>query len=214
MIHNPEFRDYLETLFLDKGVRVIGAIYNSPTLALTTKPVDTIAGFNGLKIRTFATPLQMEPMKALGVNPTPLALSEVTTALQSGAIDGMLAGMPILTAFKFYDSAKYVTDLKFSEIVSLTLVNEDWFQSQSDEVKAAIIASGRAAEKTVFPWGVANVERANQTWLDHGGEILKLSDGEQAQLMTTFAKVGDALIADKPDVAAVHDKIVAVLDAK
>jgi TRAP-type transport system periplasmic protein len=213
VIHSPDFRDYLETLFLDKGIRIVGAIYNSPTLALTREPVTTIAGFDGLKLRTFASPLQMEPMKALGANPTPLALTEVTPQLQSGGIDGMLAGMPILTAFKFYDSAKHVTDLKFSELVSVTLVNEAWFQSQNAEVKEAILASGRAAEETVFPWGVENVERANQAWLDNGGEIHKLSAEEQAQLMATFTEVGENIIADKPEVVAVYEKITEVLEA-
>ncbi|WP_112322927.1 TRAP transporter substrate-binding protein [Oceanibium sediminis] len=214
VIHNPDFREYLETLFLDKGIRVVGAIYNSPTVVLTTEPVDSIAGFDGLKIRTFASPLQMDPMKSIGVNPTPLALSEVTTQLQSGGIDGMLAGMPILTAFKFYDSAQHVTDLNFSEIVSLTLVNEMWFQAQADEVKEAIIASGRAAEETVFPWGVANVERANAAWVENGGQILKLSEEEQAQLMARFAEVGREVIADNPEVVAVYDRITAVLGAE
>ena len=35
VIHDPAYRDHLETMFLDKGLRVIGAIYNSPTVILT-----------------------------------------------------------------------------------------------------------------------------------------------------------------------------------
>ena len=30
-----KYRDHLETMFLDSGLRVIGAIYNSPTIVLT-----------------------------------------------------------------------------------------------------------------------------------------------------------------------------------
>lgn len=211
VIHDPGFRDYLETLFLNKGLRVIGAIYNSPTLLLSREPVTDLAGFKGLKIRTFASPLQMKPMEALGAIPTPLALSEVTPQLQSGGLDGMLAGMPILTAFKYYDSAKYVTDLKFSELVSLTVVNEMWFQSQSAEVQTALRDAGRAAETTVFPWGVANVERADAAWVENGGEILKLPDDQQATLIAMFAEVGNDLIADKPAVTELRDRMQAIL---
>ena len=171
VIHNPEFRDHLETLYLDKGVRVIGAI------------------------------------------PTPLALSEVTPQLQSGGIDGMLAGMPILTAFKFYDTARHVTDLNFSHLVSMALVNEMWFQNQSSEVREAIRAAGRAAEEAVFDWGVTNVERANGAWLENGGEIHRFSDEEQADMMTRFADVGVATIADQPDVVAEYERILDVLKA-
>ncbi len=212
VIHDKEFRDYLETLFLDKGVRIIGAIFNSPTQILTREPVTTIDGFKGLKVRTFASPLQMEPMKAIGVNPTPLALSEVTPQLQAGGIDGMLAGIPILTAFKFYDTAKHVTNINMNQIVSVTLVNEAWFQSQTDEVKAAIIEAGRAAEETVFPWGVENVERAEKAWLDNGGEVHMLPDDQQAELQETFAKVADDVISGEPDVVEVRDRIISKLE--
>lgn len=212
VIHDPEFREYLETLFLDKGVRIIGAIFNSPTQILTRKPVTTLDGFKGLKVRTFASPLQMEPMKAIGVNPTPLALSEVTPQLQAGGIDGMLAGIPILTAFKFYDTASHVTNIDMNQIVSVTLVNEAWFQSQSDEVKAAIIEAGRAAEETVFPWGVENVKRAEKGWIDNGGEVHMLPDDQQAELHEIFAKVADEVISDNADVVDVRDRIAAKLE--
>ena len=213
VIHNPDFRDHLETMFLNKGVRVIGAIYNSPMLMLTKEPVMALGGVKGLKIRTFASPLQQEPMKAIGALPTPLALSEVVPQLQSGGIDGMLAGMPILTAFKFYDTAQNVTDLNFSHLVSITLVNEAWFQSQTPDVREAIRASGRAAEEAVFDWGVANVQRANKAWEDAGGKIHNLPDAEQAQMMDTFAEVGAETIADQAEVVAEYERILDVLKA-
>lgn len=211
VIHDPAYRDHLETLFLDKGVRVIGAIYNSPTLVLTREPVTTLEGMKGLKIRTFASPLQMKPVEDLGAVPVPLALSEVATQLQSGGLDGMLAGMPILTAFKFYDSAKHVTDLDFSLLVSVTLVNEAWFQSQPADVQTAIRDAGRAAEATVFPWGVENVEKANAAWLAAGGEIHSLSETEQTAMMARFSELGRGLIADQPAVIAEYDRIEAML---
>jgi TRAP-type C4-dicarboxylate transport system substrate-binding protein len=69
------------------------------------KEVDTLAGLNGLKIRTFASPLQIKPMEKLGATPVPLALTEVVPQLQSGGLDGMLVGMPILTPSNITTSA-------------------------------------------------------------------------------------------------------------
>lgn len=214
VIHDAKFRDYMETLFLDKGVRIIGAIFNSPTQMLSSEPVTTLDGFKGLKVRTFASPLQMEPMKAIGSSPSPLALSEVTPQLQAGGIDGMLAGMPILSAFKFYDTAKHVTEFDMNQIVSVTLVNEAWFQTQSVEVQAAIIEAGRAAEVTVFPWGVANLERAKNVWLENGGKIHALSDEQQAEIQTVFAEVAEGIVSGEPEVAEVRDRIMSKLEKK
>lgn len=206
-IHDPEYRDYLETMFLDKGLRVIGAIYNSPTVVFTTKPVTELDQMNGLKIRTFASPMQIKPMELLGATPLPLALSEVVPQLQSGGLDGLLVGMPILTAFKFYDIGKHITDLRFAEIVSVTVVNEDWFQAQPEEVRAAIVEAGRAAEEAVFQWGIDNVERTYGIWGDNGGVVNTLSDEEQAKMEADFATLAAELVAADPAVKAEYDRL-------
>jgi TRAP-type C4-dicarboxylate transport system substrate-binding protein len=213
-IHDPEYRDHLEEMFLDKGLRVIGAIYNSPTVVFTLKDVTTLSGLQGLKIRTFASPLQIKPMELLGATPVPLALTEVIPQLESGGLDGMLVGMPILTAFKYYDVGKNILDMRFAEIVSVTVVNEDWFQMQTDEVKNAIVEAGRAAEEQVFPWGVENVERTYNVWAENGGKVNELSAEDQAKMESEFSALAAELLASQPDVKAEYDRLRALVDAK
>ncbi len=70
--------------------------------------------------------------------------------------------MPILTAFKYYDVAKYVTDLNFSHILSVNLVNEAWFKAQPKDVQEAIRAAGREAEQQVFGWVQNNNKKAKR----------------------------------------------------
>lgn len=214
VIHDPQYRDHIETMFLDRGIRVIGAIYNSPVLALTREPVTSVDGFKGLKIRTFASPLQVKPMEAVGAIATPLPLSEVVPQLQSGGIDGMLAGMPILTAFKYYDIAKNVTDLDFSFIVSMNIVNEAWFQSLSPDVQQAIREAGRAAEDQVFQWGVDNVAKANTIWTDNGGVIHQLPEDQLKAMQGKFEAIGSDIVNADPAVKAEYERLQAVIAAK
>ncbi|XWN31441.1 MAG: TRAP transporter substrate-binding protein [Devosia sp.] len=213
VIHDPQYRDHIETMFLDRGLRVIGAIYNSPVIVLTREPVETVPQMDGLKIRTFASPLQIKPMEAVGAIATPLPLSEVVPQLQSGGIDGMLAGMPILVAFKFYDIAKNVTDLDFSYIVSMNVVNEAWFQSQTPEVQAAIREAGRAAEETVFPWGVENVARTNAAWTENGGVIHQLPDDQRTKMLQEFQEIGTQVVNEDDAVAGEYKRLREVLDS-
>ncbi len=212
-LHDPEYRDHLETMFLDKGLRVIGAIYNSPTVLFTMEDAKTLEDVKGLKIRTFASPLQIKPMEQLGAIPLPLALSEVIPQLQSGGLDGMLVGVPILTAFKYYDVGKYILDLHFAEVVSVTVVNEDWFQMQSEDTKAAIIAAGRAAEEAVYPWGVENVDRSYATWTENGGVITQLPPEEQAEMEEGFAALASELLEGQPEVKAEYERLHALVEA-
>ncbi|MBX3581089.1 MAG: TRAP transporter substrate-binding protein [Rhizobiaceae bacterium] len=213
-IHDPDYRAHLEELFLDKGLRVIGAIYNSPTVVFTMKDVTALDGLKGLKIRTFASPLQIKPMEMLGAIPLPLALTEVVPQLESGGLDGMLVGMPILTAFKYYDVGKNILDLRFAEIVSMTVVNEDWFQMQTQEVKAAIVEAGRAAENQVFPWGVENVQKTYKVWTENGGKVNELSAADQAKMEADFSKLSAELLAAEPAVQAEYDRLRALVDEK
>jgi TRAP-type C4-dicarboxylate transport system substrate-binding protein len=214
VIHDPAYRDHFETLFLERGIRVVGAIYNSPTLVLTKKPAPKLEDLKGLKIRTFASPLQMEPMKSLGAIPVPLALTEVIPQLQSGGLDGMLAGMPILTAFKYYDVAKYVTDLNFAQIISINVINENWFKAQPKDVQDAIRDAGRAAERQVFAWGVENLKKSNDAWRANKGEILTLAPAEQEAMMASFVALGTRIVEQNPAAKAEFVKLKAVVDAK
>ena len=214
VIHDLSYRDHMETMFLNRGLRTIGAIYNSPILVLTKRPAPTLEALKGMKVRTFASPLQIEPMKAIGTIPVPLALTEVIPQLQSGGLDGMLAGMPILTAFKYYDVAKYVTDLNFSHIVSVNVINEAWFQKQPKDLQEAIRAAGRTAEQQAFPWGVNNVKRSNELWLANKGEILNLPAQEQISMMQTFVSLGTSIVAQNSAVKAEMDRLQTLVDAK
>jgi TRAP-type transport system periplasmic protein len=214
VIQDPAYRDHLETMFLDKGLRVIGAIYNSPTVILLKKPGTNLEAMKGMKVRTFASPLQVEPMKSIGVIPTPLALSEVIPQLQSGGLDGMLAGMPILTAFKYYDVARYVTDLNFSYILSVNLVNEAWFKAQPKDVQEAIRAAGREAEQKAFPWVIENNRKANELWTANKGEILKLPAAEQEQMMKNFVALGTKIVEGNPAVKKEFDRLKPLVEAK
>ena len=214
VIHDPVYRDHFETMFLDRGIRIIGAIYNSPTLVLTKKPAPKLEDLKGMKIRTFASPLQMEPMKSVGAIPVPLALTEVIPQLQSGGLDGMLAGMPILTAFKYYDVAKYVTDLQFSYILSVNLVNESWFKAQPKDVQDAIRAAGREAEQKAFPWVLDNNKKSYETWLANKGEILRLAPAEQDAMMVAFQTLGAKIVEATPAVKAEFERLKKLVDAK
>ena len=213
VIHDPAYRDRMETMALDKGLRIIGAIFNSPFVVLTKEPAPKLHDLAGLKIRTFASALQIEPLKALGAIPLPLPLSEVVPALQSGAIDGMLAGIPILVAFKYHDVAQYVTELHFSQIVSINVVNEAWFQSLPESLQQIVREEGRKAERAVFDFGVANLERSNGVWKENGGQLLQLSPEDRVRMMTLFAEVGTRILRQKPEVAAEYDRLVETVEA-
>ena len=169
--------------------------FNSPMVILSRKPIRTFADFKGQKIRTFASPLQTAPLQRLGATPVPMPLSEVMPALQSGNIDGLLAGIPILTAFKYYDAAKAVTQIHSSMVISMGLVSKRWFDGLPADLQKIIVEEGRNAQEGLLEWAIANLARANKVWTDNGGELISLSPADKTRMMTEMAMVANKLYA-------------------
>ncbi len=212
---DPELRKRALAMGESKGVKGIGIFYNSPVIVLSKKPIEKLDDFKGQKIRVFATPLQIEPMKLLGANPVPMALNEVMPALQSGNIDGLLAGIPVLTAMKFFDAAKAVTEIHPGIVVSTVVVNKKWFDSLPPDLQRAIEEAGAAVDKGSFQVATGIIDRANKGWVDNGGRLIKLPPADQAKMMGELKALGDKLMAANPAVKAEYDELLkAVARAK
>jgi tripartite ATP-independent transporter DctP family solute receptor len=74
----------------------------------TDKMVKTPADLNGVKLRMPGSAAWQFLGKALGANPTPMAFTEVYTALQTGAVDGQDNPLPTVRAAKFYEVTKQI----------------------------------------------------------------------------------------------------------
>src|SRR5205085_9280147 len=65
------------------------------------RPVNSPDDLRGLKMRTLENPVHIQAYKAFGIIPTPMAFTEVFTALQQGTVDGQENPVSVITAAKF-----------------------------------------------------------------------------------------------------------------
>lgn len=72
-------------------------------------PVKEPADMKGLKMRVMEQPVYIEMMKVLGASPTPMAMSELYTALQKGVIDGQENPLAHIATKRFYEVQKYIS---------------------------------------------------------------------------------------------------------
>ena len=73
------------------------------------RPIKTPADMNGLKIRVMEQPVYIEMMKSLGASPTPMAMSELYTALQKGVVDGQENPFSHIATKRFDEVQKYIS---------------------------------------------------------------------------------------------------------
>jgi tripartite ATP-independent transporter DctP family solute receptor len=95
---------------IDKtGIRILYHVMRTPRELTTKKPVKSLADVKGMKIRVPEMEAHLETWKALGANPTPLAFTEVYTALQLGTVDGQENPLGVIYANKFFEVVDYLT---------------------------------------------------------------------------------------------------------
>ena len=100
----------------------------------------------GIKLRTMDVPMHIEYFNLLGANATPMAMTEVFTALQQGTIDGHeKLNMGILSN-RIYEVNPYVTVSEHIYTPIVYAMNADYFYSLSEEDQEAI---RRAAQRSI-----------------------------------------------------------------
>ena len=108
--------------------------------------VKTPAELKGVTLRMPGTDAWQFLGKALGANPTPMAFTEVYTALQTGAVDGQDNPLPTVVDAKFYEVTKqivltsHLVDLNY-----LAMSNSVWDGMTADQQKTVQAAADAAA---------------------------------------------------------------------
>lgn len=72
------------------------------------KPIRTPQDMKGMKLRVPPAPLFLMFTKSVGADATPIAFSDVYTALQQGLVDGQENPLPTIMAKKFYEVQSHI----------------------------------------------------------------------------------------------------------
>lgn len=101
----------------------------------SSRPINTPADLEGLKIRTMENPVHMEIFRAAGASPTPMAFPELFAALQQKVIDGQETPIPVITASKFWEVQSNLTLTGHGYSPALILASPSLWDGLSDEEK-------------------------------------------------------------------------------
>ncbi|HWK72585.1 TRAP transporter substrate-binding protein [Pollutimonas sp. M17] len=144
-------------------------------------PIKVPADMQGLKMRTVENPVHIQAYKAFGINPTPMAFSEVFTALQQGTVDGQENPLSVITASKFDQVQKYLTLTGHVYSPGVYLMNKDAFDKLSDEDKKAFIEAARIGVKANRDRIDSDEKNAVADLRSKGMEVVETIDKAQFQ---------------------------------
>jgi tripartite ATP-independent transporter DctP family solute receptor len=103
------FGQKLHAKLADKGI--VGLAYwelGFRNMTNSKKAITKVEDIEGLKLRVIPNAINVDWVKALGANPTPMAFPEVYAALEAKAIDGQENPLNVILANKFAEVQKHL----------------------------------------------------------------------------------------------------------
>ncbi len=98
-------------------------------IANTRRQIHTPADMKGLKIRTIASPIQIQLVQALGAAPTPVPWPELYTSLATGVVDGSKNGITDIVSMRFQEHIKFMTMDRHAYMSALWLMNQEKYNA-------------------------------------------------------------------------------------
>jgi TRAP-type C4-dicarboxylate transport system substrate-binding protein len=204
---DPQVQKLMLGLGANKGLHGAALFLAVPQSLNTKQAVRRLDDIKGKKIRIFASEFQFEAFKRLGATPVAMTLGDVLPAIQQGAIDGAIAGITVFTPMRFYDAAKYVTEINQPAIFLVVDYSKKWFDALPKDLQEILMRVAAREAAAIKPEAIASYQKFRKGWVDGGGELISLPPDEQAQMMKTLASVGADVSKHKPALAAAY-KIV------
>ena len=136
------------TKFDSKGFKALAWGENGFRHMTNSKhPVNSPADLKGLKLRTMENPIHIQAYKGFGLIPTPMAISEVFTALQQGTVDGQENPISSIQGQKFDQVQKYLSLTGHVYSPAVFLMNKAQFDKLSAADKDAFLEAAKVAVK-------------------------------------------------------------------
>ena len=186
------FGQKLHAKLADKGI--VGLAYwelGFRNITNSKRAIHKVEDLEGLKLRVIPNAINVDWVKAVGANPTPMAFPEVYAGLESKAIDGQENPFSVILSNKFFEVQKFlvVSNHQYNP-QSMIFSKKVWDTLSADEKKILQDAAQEAAvfqRKTSRDAAAGNLDALKKA----GMTVTELPATEQARLREKFKPVVD-----------------------
>jgi TRAP-type C4-dicarboxylate transport system substrate-binding protein len=174
-----------------QGMVLLYAVAWPPQSIYSNKPINSGADLKGMKWRVYS-PTTARIGELVGAQPVTIQEAELSQALATGVIEGLITSSATGADNKLYENMKYFTNVQAWIPKNAVVANKKAVEALSPTSRDALLKAAAAAEKR--GWDESRkVDADSIAKLKAGGmEIVEPS----AQLKADLTKVGDTVIQE------------------
>ena len=114
------------------------------------RPINVPDDLKGIKLRTPKSKWRLKMFQSYGANPTPMAFSEVFTALKTGTMDGQENPYAQIASAKFQEVQKYLSITSHVYTPAYVAVHKDHYSKLPADVRKILEAAAKENQKFVY----------------------------------------------------------------
>ncbi|MEY3475091.1 MAG: hypothetical protein RL087_1549 [Pseudomonadota bacterium] len=166
------------------------------------RPLNKVEDIAGLKLRVIPNPINVDWVKALDANPTPLPFPEVYAALEQKAIDGQENPVTVINANKFFEVQKFAAITNHQYNPQSVMISKKFWDTLSAAEKAIVQDAAVEAGKYQREQARGQVAAALDNMKKNGmqvtefpaAEVIKFAQKMQPVISKHAATVGEATV--------------------
>ena len=186
------------------GIKFLGFWENGIRHASNSKrTIKLPEDFKGLKIRVQQDPINLATFRAMGANPTPMALGEIFTALQQGVIDAQENPITNIYQLKFHEVQKYLSTTAHVYDAVGFYISEPLFAKLDPEFQKDVLAAAGAATALQRREAIAQDDVYMKKLVDYGKIEITVLTPEQ---LVPFKKAVAPVYKEIEELFAKKDK--------
>lgn len=199
-VTESDFAKDLHAQLNEKNIHFLDLWYTGARQVTSSRPLNSIEDFKGLKLRTPNVPFLIHFAESAGAIPSPIAFQEVYLALQTNQVEAEENPLTTINAMKFYEVQKYIAMTSHYIATKAVWVNTPVWESLSEEQQSwlqSAIAAGREENDAL---AFADEEQLLQSFQDDGltityPDLVPFQEAMKPFYAQLDEKYGDGVVA-------------------
>ncbi len=201
------FGKKMHAKLLDKGIVGLGYYeLGFRHMSNGRRPITKVSDIEGLKLRVIPNPINVDWVKALGANPTPLPFPELYAALEQRAVDGQENPVATINSAKLYEVQKYLTLTSHQYNPQSVMVSKKFWDGLSAAEKTIVEEAVAESVKFQRQQSRAQVASITENLKKNGMQVSELPAAEMAilrdKMKPVIAKHGESIAATVSELQA------------